>query len=492
MEFRRGIANLFRVTDVTLIRRKATRRSARRPMWRLAPVFLCVCSLLSFGCAVVGTGVYDVASMTLSPLPELSESQELILSEILTLDQAKQIALENSPTVQQALARISAAEARIMEARSAYFPKLDAEGAAIRTHQSPDWQTVGSERRTLYSNELSVSWVLFDGLARRARLQSARYGKLSNLAARENVCRLLLRGVVESYMGAQLADARIQIASSDAEFNTVRLDESKKKERAGSASRSEVLNFEIRVNQALSDVVTARVSRELALATLADLLGVPATGFCEVVRLEPLPSESSAVPPISIEEEVEQALQNRPDLLVQRSALEQSRLDVKASRAEFLPKVVLQGSTGHQSIEDFSTSEEDRATSYGVFAQWNLFSGGARLARLRATQARTKEQEQLVEEMTLGIVAETRQVCSQILAASEQVALTRHSLDLTEATRNLVEKEWQAGQASLTRLNEAQSDLIRAQSRFALTLIQQRQALENLRVVTAKDTSRDW
>lgn len=451
-----------------------------------------VCLLSLAGCAVVGTDVYDVGRLPFSPLPELTETHEVIASENLTLQQAKQIALENSPTVKQALARIAAAEARITEARSAYYPRLDAEGAVIRTHQTPDWQTIGSERRTLYSNDLSASWVLFDGLARQARLQSARYGKVSSLAARENVSRLLLRAVVDAYMGGQLADARIRIASSDAEFNRIRLDESQKKERAGSASRSEVLNFEIRVNQALSDVVSARVARELALATLADLLGVSATDFCDTVQLESLPSEIPSFEQLNPQGQVEQAIQNRPDLLMQRSALEQSRLDVKATRSELFPKVVLQGNMGHQSLEGFSVSEDDRATSYGVFAQWNLFSGGARLARIRAAQSRVTEHEEMLEQLTLGIIAETQHVCSQISAASEQAELTRHSLDLTEATRNLVEKEWKAGQASLTRLNEAQSDLIRAESRFALTIIQLRQALENLRVVTATDTSWDW
>jgi outer membrane protein TolC len=52
--------------------------------------------------------------------------------------------------------------------------------------------------------------------------------------------------------------------------------------------------------------------------------------------------------------------------------------------------------------------------------------------------------------------------------------------------RDLVEKEYQAGQASLVRLNEAQRDLNRAQGRLALALVGLRQALKNLDASTGR------
>ena len=47
---------------------------------------------------------------------------------------------------------------------------------------------------------------------------------------------------------------------------------------------------------------------------------------------------------------------------------------------------------------------------------------------------------------------------------------------LVQANRDLVEKEYAAGQAFLVRLNEAQRNLVTAQSRLALALATMRQA----------------
>jgi hypothetical protein len=57
-------------------------------------------------------------------------------------------------------------------------------------------------------------------------------------------------------------------------------------------------------------------------------------------------------------------------------------------------------------------------------------------------------------------------------------------VDLVQRTRDLVEKEYNAGQGSLVRLNEAQRDLTTAQSNLALALVGLRQAWVELETRT--------
>ena len=65
-----------------------------------------------------------------------------------------------------------------------------------------------------------------------------------------------------------------------------------------------------------------------------------------------------------------------------------------------------------------------------------------------------------------------------------QLRLQRINAELVQTNRDLVDKEYTAGQASLVRLNEAQRDLVTAQSRLALALATMRQAWFNLETVT--------
>jgi outer membrane protein TolC len=62
--------------------------------------------------------------------------------------------------------------------------------------------------------------------------------------------------------------------------------------------------------------------------------------------------------------------------------------------------------------------------------------------------------------------------------------LQRVNADLVRENRDLVEKEYLAGQGSLVRLNEAQRDLSTAQSRLALALVSLRQAWYGLQSET--------
>jgi len=60
-----------------------------------------------------------------------------------------------------------------------------------------------------------------------------------------------------------------------------------------------------------------------------------------------------------------------------------------------------------------------------------------------------------------------------VVTAQTQVALQRDNVDLVQRTRDLVGKEYNAGQGSLVRLNEAKKDLTTAQSNLALVALRQ-------------------
>jgi outer membrane protein len=64
--------------------------------------------------------------------------------------------------------------------------------------------------------------------------------------------------------------------------------------------------------------------------------------------------------------------------------------------------------------------------------------------------------------------------------------LQRSNAELVKQNRDLVEKEYAAGQTSLVRLNEAQRDLINAQSQMAVALVSLKQAWQDLKAATGE------
>jgi outer membrane protein TolC len=73
-----------------------------------------------------------------------------------------------------------------------------------------------------------------------------------------------------------------------------------------------------------------------------------------------------------------------------------------------------------------------------------------------------------------------------LTTARDQLILQRENARLVRRNRDLVEKEYAAGQTSLVRLNEAQRDLIQARGRLALARVSLRQAWQGLYAATGK------
>ncbi len=92
-----------------------------------------------------------------------------------------------------------------------------------------------------------------------------------------------------------------------------------------------------------------------------------------------------------------------------------------------------------------------------------------------------------MQDREIQVVSQVRQAVRLIQSAQQQLPLQRTSAQLAERNRDLVAKEYAAGQTSLVRLNEAQRDLTAAQSRLALALVGLRLAWQQLQAATAEN-----
>jgi outer membrane protein TolC len=117
---------------------------------------------------------------------------------------------------------------------------------------------------------------------------------------------------------------------------------------------------------------------------------------------------------------------------------------------------------------------------------YNLFSGGLTRAKVDEAKARLAETTREWTDTRLQAGAQVRSAHAKLLAAQRQLALQRDNARLVEKQRALVEREYNAGQGSLVRLNEAQRDLITARGRLALARVSLRQAWFELKTETGR------
>lgn len=338
-----------------------------------------------------------------------------------------------------------------------------------------------------YRMSVVASWIVFNGFERKFAVAETKFGLKETDAAYRESQRLLLSAVAQAFYAAQLGRENIAIAEADEAFNMRQLVEAKARRQKGTGSKSDVLNFEVRVNGARASLIRAHQDYHTALIALAELLAFEGSEFPEDYVLAELASESlQDLEPPPARALVNLAKVNRPDLEQSEYQVERTRATIGRSRAPFYPTVTASAAKVAERSRNADFREDDFATSLGIDVRYNLFAGGGNLARLREAKSANREAERILYSTELAVSSEVLQSAEDLIAAQQQLVLQRANAVFVAENRDLVEKEFEAGVASLVRLNEAQRDLIAAQANLALARVQLQLAWHNLRTATAE------
>lgn len=420
--------------------------------------------------------------------------------EVLDLETAQRIALKGNPGIVAAQARLEQARARVKQAVAAWWPSLDVTATAARTRQSDSAYELANQYpafpgqstdRTYDSSAagLQATWVLFDGFFRSFKQEQTEFGEKSWAAARRDSQRLLVTAVAEAFLNAQLAQTKVKIAEADKKFYTKQLLDANNRFEVGTGSWGDVLNIKVQLNSARTSSMFGKREYEAAGYGLAALLGVPDSIFPDTVRLAELDKDFK---PIEVGEDdaqtlIDEALAARPDIHKLAMQVSEAEALTGQAKAAFWPRVELGGTVNGAQQGDVVVTGDDFGNAVSLNAAWNLFSGGADKARLFEARQKKREISYSLADLRNRVASEVRQDIALLAAAREQVRLQRESVGLVEENRQLAESEYEAGSASLVRLNEAQRDLTTTYGRLAQSLVGYHLARQRLLAATGRN-----
>jgi outer membrane protein TolC len=157
------------------------------------------------------------------------------------------------------------------------------------------------------------------------------------------------------------------------------------------------------------------------------------------------------------------------------------------AKAPFYPKVQIAGIVEGEKLESPGLSSDDFGNTVGINMSWNLYAGGADKARVAESEQAKREVVHTLANLRNTVAAEVRQDLALLAAAQEQVGLQRETVKLVQENRDLAKSEYEAGEASLVRLNEAQRDLNTTHSRLAQALVAYHLAMQRLLSATGQN-----
>jgi len=391
----------------------------------------------------------------------------------LTLDEAVQLALERNERALAAEQDITAANARVSQARSYFLPSLTTTGTYSRRPFERTITVGGNDvviqRLNGLSQALQLNVTLFDARSLTS-LAAVRAQRNAEVAAAAESRRQLAFEVSQAFL-ATLGTGQVREASARRfAFAGQNLEAAKARFAAGLASINDVTRAEL--EYATAEVGVTQVQGQVATNTmeLGYLLDAPEAVRGRLVVPEFL-IEAASAEAANAEALVEEALARRLDVGSLRWVASSQRALAKVPLLGFIPSI---SASGRYTItNEAGFSGKNWNWNAGATLTWSLFDGGVRFGQNR-------ERKALAKLADLDLQAAVRRVDVEVREALVSLDNQRASLRQATAAHEVAKKNaaetselYRQGLASALQVADANVRLFEAE----VALVQERYGL---------------
>ena len=432
-----------------------------------------ILSLLTLGAALFATSVLPGAE------PPATKLQ-------LSLKQALQIAMQQSPQVQIADLDAAKSQENAVAARGGLMPSLQAYAQGTRTKQNLDAflgvPTPGGPMVVGPFNAgsvgLSAEAPLFDlGLWHRWKAAKAdsSASHFEAMGLREQIVAL----VVGQYFNAQRAVAAVSAAQFRVQLATALGQLAEDQQKAGVGTGLDTLRAKVQLQTERHHLIQAQTQLKTATYALIRLLNLPPTADLEVTDALAAP----AIPEMDFETSYRQGLEDRPEMAQVRAEATAAAQKRAAAQSLRLPSLVATGSYASTGLQGQPWVP---VYQIGIGVKVPLFTGG----KVSAQVAKAKYQEQIAEqrekalEAQVGLEVHTAQ--AQLESAHNEVDVTAEAMSLAQQEVEQARHRFEAGVSSNIELVQAQAALAEANDEQIDALYRLNQARADLAQATGR------
>jgi outer membrane protein len=376
----------------------------------------------------------------------------------LTLEQARQIALKNHPRLGSANLYAQAAEKRVAEARSAYYPVLrgNVTGAGA---ESGTAVAAGNVTTSALSTRLA-SGVALDQLVtdfgRTSKLAASARSEAQAQSNDANATRAeILLEVSDAYYAVLGAESVLRSAEADLDNRRLLLRQVQALAQSALRGTLDVTFAQVAVSETELAVSRAQSDLKASQARLSAAMGTDRDQAFQLVDQQ-LPPNLTSDPKGLVDE----ALRSRPDLASSRFSRDAARDFQKAERRLRYPSVNLIGVAG-------VIPEHDRALhgDYGAAAvnvSIPVFNG-LFAARNAEAELRAQAAEKDVQDLSIRITRDVRIAWLTAQDAFRRLDVTSRLVEQANQALRLAKARYDIGLGGIVELNQAQTTQTTAQ-----------------------------
>lgn len=385
-----------------------------------------------------------------------------------SLGQLIDIAESNNPSTRAAWARARTAAASLGIARSELYPTVVAT-ATGRTFLNPPllYNTFVLQDIALFETNVHLDYTLFDFGARRTEITAAQARLLAANLNFNNQHLILIQQVSDAYY--RLLNASGLREAAEFSFNDAKAlqEAAEDRKRNGLATLPDVLETRAATARANYELQSAIGAEKTAFGDLATALTADPVDSFRVQTLNDLTIPEAL--DHSVEEAIQTAYRNRPDLLADIARVRAGEAEVRHARSAYFPTLTFEGSRGWLRARG---QQEQFPETYGktytydarLDLRWTIFDGLRRENRLAAAKAEEREAKEDVHEREDKIADHVWSDYANAVTALEQRKAATSLLTASGESYSAALESYKDGVRNILDVLSAENELARARA----------------------------
>jgi outer membrane protein len=416
---------------------------------------------------------------------------------VLTLEDAIKIALENSNQVKLSQLEILKSDEKLVEARSALIPRISASGSYSRYLKKPvlflppdspfgrmtgGVIEIGFDNSYLGAISLQMplfSWNLYAGI------RSALKGKSLAEQAYKSVTLKTIADVKKAFYGALLARENYKITKIRVDLAEDNLKNVENLYRQGIASEYDYISAQVQYQNLLPLLIQAENNLELAKNALKLVLGIDVK---EDIEIEGEMKVDSLIG-VDYASSLKDLYEKNPDLKQAELQVELSREIVSLEVSGHLPSLFLTGNLQYQAqANDFNFNQYRwiRTTFIGLQIQIPIFNGFGTQARVDQAQASFQQAIERLNFTKQALENELKNTIYRIEQSGRRIESQKRAVELAELGYKIARKRFESGVGTQLEVSNAEVNLAQARLNYSQAIYDYLIAMSELEKLTGK------
>lgn len=379
----------------------------------------------------------------------------------LSLNEAINLALSNHPLIEQALDQADAAEAKIKEQKSFFYPRVEGDFTYVRIGPVPSIEFSGHSFELApadnYNANITASQLFYDFGKRSTILELMKSYKLSALDKIDLIKNNLIYQTIQTYYTILLIEKSLEVNNEQIRTLQKHIELTSKKVESGSATDFDILTTQVKVADAQSRKTDIENALHKQLLALNNLFGRPSESPIHLT--EELKIDSSA---FDLESLIDKAYVDRPEMILAQDAEKNAEISRKMATLTDRPNLSLVASFGIKNGYQPDLNDPTVNWTAGVHASIPIFNGNIKKAKVAEAQANMKSSADEINVLKRKIKLEVEQAAADLEANQSKIITSEIQVEHAIQAVSRAESQYRDGVITNLDLIDAETSLAQA------------------------------